>query len=295
MSQASDDGGSKSQDDFNAENAEEVRRVRRDYGAVIDEQLNVPDDVRPDEVLQQAEELFENVARAQEAVLDSTLVSLAACRGRQLATALPVNLRKFDSEEFSARVRDFVPDASQTGPLTETAWAELGKLAEGTAKTSHPVWYLYGSPGDVPVEAKKAPVRRTTQDAPDRAPTVPNKVSSVEQIIQETTTERVNVIHRLLGDLYKQTGCPLPYFEFVLHPQSFAKTCENIFHLSFLVNEGHARIKYDADNMVVVEPVFANTSTEREDRSGTFMMTMDMMKWRKAVKALNITEPVIPD
>nr|XP_050023877.1 non-structural maintenance of chromosomes element 4 homolog A-like [Dermacentor andersoni] len=295
MSQASDDGGSKSQDDFKAENAEEVRRVRLEYGSVIDEQLNVPDNVRPNEVLQQAEELFENVARTQEAVLDSTVVSLAACRGRQLATALPVSLRKFDSEEFAARVRDFVSDASQTGPLTEKAWAELGKLAEETAKTSHPFWYLYGSPGDVPAKAKKAPVRRTTQDAPDRAPTVPNKVSSVEQTIQETTTERVSVIHRLLGDLYKQTGCPVPYFEFVLHPQSFAKTCENIFHLSFLVNEGHARIKYDADNMVVVEPVFANMSTEREDRSGTFMMTMDMTKWQKAVKALNITEPVIPD
>lgn len=287
---------SESQDCSGTEDASKRRRLRHTYRSVIDRQLDEPEDVLPSDALAQANELFQEVDRTPEAVLDSTLVSLAASRGRQLVTALPVNLRKFDPDEFAARVRDYVSDTSQTDPLTEKAWAELGKLAEGSMRTSHPFWYVYGSAGDVPIKTRQAPVRRQVQEGPDRAPTVPKQVRSVEQTNQETTTERVSVIHRLLRELYAKTGEPLPYFEFVLHPHSFAKTCENIFHLSFLINEGHARIKCEEDDFLVVEPVFGNTSAEREaNKSGVFAMTLNMEQWQQAVKALEITRPVIPD
>lgn len=285
-----------SQDCLGSQDASKARRLRHAYRAVIDKQLNEAENVLPNEALRKAKKLFEDVTRTTEAVLDSTLVSLAASRGRQLVNALPVNLRKFDPDEFAARVRDFVSDTSQTDPLTEKAWAQIGKLAGGNMRTSHPFWYLYGSAGEVPVKTRQAPVRRQLPDGPDRAPTVPKQVRSVEQTNQETTTERVSVIHQLLRDIYKEIRRPLPYFELVLHPHSFAKTCENIFHLSFLINEGHARIKRDANELLVVEPVFGNTNAEREaNKSGVFAMTMNMQQWQQAVKALNITRPVIPD
>lgn len=284
-----------SQDRLASQDASKARRLRHAYRAVIDKQLNEPENVIPNEALRRAKELFEDVTRTPEAVLDSTLVSLAASRGRQLVTALPINLRKFEPDEFAARVRDFVSDTSQTDPLTERAWAQIGKLAEGNVRASHPFWYLYGSAGEVPVKTRQAPVRRQPQEGPDRAPTVPKQVRSGEQTNQETTTERVAIIHELLRDLYQKMKRPLPYIELVLHPRSFAKTCENIFHLSFLINEGHARIKCDANNLLVVEPVYGNTSTEREaNKSGGFTMTMNMQQWREAVKALNVTRPVIP-
>ncbi|XP_037580053.1 non-structural maintenance of chromosomes element 4 homolog A-like [Dermacentor silvarum] len=127
----------------------------------------------------------------------------------------------------------------------------------------------------------------------DRGPIENNEtVRSVEQTNQETTKERVIVIHQLLNDLYKQFGQPLPYLEFVIHPQSFGKTCENIFRLSLLI-EGHARIKNDESNLLVVEPIFKNTSTQREANENVFVMTLDFKKWQGAVEALKITKPVI--
>ncbi|XP_070387132.1 non-structural maintenance of chromosomes element 4 homolog A-like [Dermacentor albipictus] len=298
MSQASGAGGSELQYGSGSQDTMSGRNLRHAYRTIIDRQVDEEEKLPANDALLTAEDLFEDVTHAPEAVLDSDIVSFAASRGRQLVTSLPLNLRKFDPEHFAARVRDFVSDTSDspTGPLTEKAWAKLGKLAEGTARTSHPFWYLYGSAGDAPVKTRQAPAKRTVQDAPDRAPTVPKQVSSVEQTNKETTTERVGVIHQLLKDLYNQSREPVPYFEFVLHPQSFAKTCENVFHLSFLVNEGHARIKPDEVYQVVVEPVFGNTSAEREaNKSGVFLTTMTMKKWQDAVRALNLAEPVIPD
>ncbi|KAH7959564.1 hypothetical protein HPB49_011886 [Dermacentor silvarum] len=292
MSQSSDAGASESQESSDTMMGRHLRHAYRTGIDQVDEAEN-----RPYETLQVAQGLFGDVARTPEAVLDSVLVSLAASKGRQLATALQVNQQcKFDPEVFAVRVRDFVSEPSQTDPLTEKAWAELGKLAQGTVKTSQPFWYLYGSAGDAPAKTRQAPVRRTVQDAPDRAPTVPKQVRSVEQTNQETTTERVGVIHQLLRDLYEQFGHPLPYIEFILHPQSFGKTCENIFHLSFLINEGHARIKCDESNLLVVEPVFGNTSAEREaNKNGVFVMTLNFVQWQDAVKTLGVMQPVIPD
>lgn len=129
----------------------------------------------------------------------------------------------------------------------------------------------------------------------DKGPIENNEtVRSLEQTNQETTTERVIVIHQLLNDLYKQFGQPLPYLEFVIHAQSFGKTCENIFHLALLI-EGHACIKNDESNLLAVEPVFKNTSAQCEANENVFIMTLDFKKWQGAVEALKITKPVIPN
>lgn len=136
---------------------------RHSSRSVIDKPTDEPEDVPPEEALSKAKELFEEAERPPEAVRASELVSLAASTGRQLVSALEVNRSKFDPEEFAARVRDYVSDTSQTGPLTEKAWAELGKLAEGKMKTSHPFWYAYGSAGDVQIKNRQAQSRK----APD--------------------------------------------------------------------------------------------------------------------------------
>ena len=47
-------------------------------------------------------------------------------------------------------------------------------------------------------------------------------------------------IKRCLVELYKEENlCPIDYFEFTIDPTSFARTVENMFHLSFLIKVSH--------------------------------------------------------
>lgn len=283
----------------NAEEGEMRRQVRRAYYKLIDEAQNDSGAQGGDlhKTLDTAQQLFGKVTRMPEAVLDSKLMVLVGNKGRQRMRAVPIDFTTFDAEEFAVRVRGSVCKSSGTGPLDVSAWAKLGKLGEGMFRSSVPLWYLHGSAGEVPPKVRQPRTRRQDQDAVDRAPTVPTQVRSVEQTNQETTTERITQIHKLLQLLYDRLGNkPVRYFEFVLNPRSFAKTCENIFHLSFLINEGRARLFPDDDGLLVVEPVSASESSDcRAANKNVFAMTMCMKQWQEAVAALGITEPVIPE
>ncbi|KAH6944165.1 hypothetical protein HPB50_002121 [Hyalomma asiaticum] len=145
---------------------------------------------------------------------------------------------------------------------------------------------------DLPEKSEQAPAGEQAQDVPDRAPTSPEQVQFVEKPNEDKTTERVIRIKQALRNLYEKRKGPLPYWEFVVHPRSYARTCENIFHLSILADKGHARIKCDEDGVVEVEPVLGSTSAEHEvTESIPCLVNMNMEQWQEAVKVLDVNEP----
>ncbi|CAN7991897.1 unnamed protein product [Ixodes hexagonus] len=272
------------------------RELRHAYRDLINQSL-----VRGDEegavaltgTLDKAGVLFPNVTRTQEAVLDSKLMVLVALKGRKCATKLPVGLLTFDAKEFADKVRTVMGVAPGVGQLNLGAWVRFGRFAGGALQVSTPFWYLHGAAESAPpkVRARRAaPTLDKTSVA--ATTTVPRKVTAATR--HETTTEDVGRIHESLTTLYYRLGRPLPYHEFVIHPRSFSKTCENIFHLSFLVNGGHARVALDDNDLLCVEPV------DRGSNSGTplehgFVMTFSMQQWKDAVQALKLTQPAIRD
>lgn len=53
---------------------------------------------------------------------------------------------------------------------------------------------------------------------------------------KEATTVEVERIYGILKDVYrKNKKNPVCYFEFVVNPESFGQTVENIFYTSFLI------------------------------------------------------------
>ncbi|NXQ94609.1 NSE4A protein, partial [Sagittarius serpentarius] len=47
---------------------------------------------------------------------------------------------------------------------------------------------------------------------------------------------------------------PISFFDLVIDPNSFARTVENIFHVSFIIRDGFARLKLDDDKLPIIEP-----------------------------------------
>ena len=55
------------------------------------------------------------------------------------------------------------------------------------------------------------------------------------------------MIFDLLEDLE-----PVNFFKFVIHPQSFSQTVENIFYLSFLIRDAKAYVHVDDSNNLIL-------------------------------------------
>jgi hypothetical protein len=64
---------------------------------------------------------------------------------------------------------------------------------------------------------------------------------------ENETSKTVSKIAKLL----KQTG-PRNFFEFVVNPESFGQSVENLFYASFLIRDGTAGIRLDEDNQPVI-------------------------------------------
>ncbi|NWI14429.1 EID3 inhibitor, partial [Crypturellus soui] len=89
---------------------------------------------------------------------------------------------------------------------------------------------------------------------------------------QEATEKEVERILRLLQTHFKNdrkyefTDMPISFFDLVIDPNSFARTVENIFHVSFIIRDGLAHVKLDEDKLPIIEPVEHREGRE-EDRS----------------------------
>jgi len=96
---------------------------------------------------------------------------------------------------------------------------------------------------------------------------------------------------------------PHDYFEFVCHPTSFAKTVENMFHVSFLIKEGYARLFMDDSQLPALEPTekalnpnyVPTASQQSAGNSNQVIMSIEMDEWEQIVKTFEIGEPMIKD
>ena len=65
---------------------------------------------------------------------------------------------------------------------------------------------------------------------------ISSKVKDFSAELGEQTIKHIMHIKRCLVKHYKAANySPIDYFEFVIDPDSFAKTVENMFHVSFLI------------------------------------------------------------
>jgi non-structural maintenance of chromosomes element 4 len=64
------------------------------------------------------------------------------------------------------------------------------------------------------------------------------------------------MIFDLLEDLE-----PINFFKFVVHPQSFSQTVENLFYLSFLIRDAKAYVHVDDNNDLILGNSRSNKET----------------------------------
>ncbi|CAG8514130.1 19608_t:CDS:2 [Racocetra fulgida] len=102
---------------------------------------------------------------------------------------------------------------------------------------------------------------------------------------ENETTKNVRNIWNILAE-----KSPINFFEFIVNPESFGQTVENLFYLSFLVRD--AKVNIDDDGACCEPPTgddYAEGLIKKQ-----LVMGIDMNTWKELIEVYNIRVSAIP-
>lgn len=193
--------------------------------------------------LKRSSKLFQNVDTPQEAVLDAQVFKQLSRLTKVQVESLSTNAQKFTTTDFSERLLN-----SFKGPNCLTNFRLIGRKVQHAYARPVPFNYMFGAIDVEPKEEKEKKVRQSRKSSAvdETMATQTAKTPKNTETGASLTEMLVNSTLMQLEDAYEVNDRnPISYFNFVLDPQSFTKSVENMFHFSFLVKEGKASFRLD--------------------------------------------------
>uniref|UniRef100_A0A1A8SCS9 Non-structural maintenance of chromosomes element 4 n=1 Tax=Nothobranchius rachovii TaxID=451742 RepID=A0A1A8SCS9_9TELE len=299
------------EDDINKQG--QRREIRSKYRDLINsvqqnrEDMLSPSNNKLTEVLEEANKLFKDVRQPREAALDAKLLVAATDLGKEKAGQLFTEGSTFDPTVFTEHLLSFMglnrledeEDDHQNegeGYLPKDAWHRLAQRTESCFKTAPSFHYMMGSFHAEPPPPKQRTERQRRAPNKEAKRMMPTQLKKMEESHQEATEKEVERILGYLKRYYQDdSSSPISYYEFVIDPKSFSRTVENIFHTSFLIRDGLARMYLDDDELPCIQPVEegeiedASTSTRNQ-----CIVSISPKIWRELIDAFEIKETIIP-
>lgn len=304
--------------DFEVEQDDGSRRqIRHQYRELMQSMQQNKEDLlssrsnKLTDALQAANQLFAGVSKPREAALDAQLLVLATNLGKEKANQLQADMTVFDPTSFAEDLLSFMginrlenPDSDSEeedcakGYLGADAWKKLGTEADKYFKRAPVFHFMLGSFKTEPSVVRQKVDRQKRASKVVEKVVMPAQLKKMEESHQEATEKEVERILGFLQSYFREDpDTPISFFDFVVDPNSFPRTVENIFHLSFIIRDGFARIKLDHDKLPVIEPITQDSESQVDkDNQPRFqgVINLSHQDWREIVETFEITEAMIP-
>ncbi|KAK2530684.1 non-structural maintenance of chromosomes element 4 homolog A [Columba livia] len=262
------------------------------------------------EALEEANKLFSGVSCAREAALDAQFLVLASNLGKEKANELHSEMTAFDSLAFAEDLLTFMginrievdendsdSEGISGGYLPSNAWHKLGEETEKYFRRAPSFHYMLGSFKSEPPVPRQRIERQKKAPGGQEKRAMPAQLKKMEESHQEATEKEVERILGLLQTHFKNDpDTPISFFDLVIDPNSFARTVENIFHVSFIIRDGFARLKLDDDKLPIIEPSKDSEGRENDRGAGArnqIVISLNQQEWKEIVETYEITEPMI--
>lgn len=288
------------------------REIRTMYRNLINSvQQNREDMISPSnnkltEVLEEANKLFKDVRQPREAALDAQLLVVAADLGKEKASQLFAEGASFDPVAFAEHLLSFMglnrlengEDEEQDGEdgyLPEDAWDRVARRAECCFRTAPTFHYMMGSFHAEPPPPKQRIERQRKAANKEAKRIMPTQLKKMDQSHQEATEKEVERILSFLNNYYQEDPTtPISYYEFVIDPSSFSRTVENMFHVSFLIRDGLARMYLDDDKLPCIAPAEEEMEGAASASRRQCVTSISIKTWKELIDVLKIKDTLIP-
>lgn len=308
---------------------EEKRVLRQKYRVLLKDeevhQFNVNEYTTQEllEKVQLADSLFDQVSAPQEATLDSAFLLTASNMHAAKARAMKAGAGAFDIDDFVSKLitfmggrrgggggggagpkdrRDRQADADYDEDVDDDEedddeddeplnWERIGRKALAKSRRIPVMDFMLGP---LAVEQKKRAVgKRARFEKNEEDERRPQELR--EEDIARSENETTKNVIDIRNLLVEQNG-PVNFFRFVINPNDFAQSVENLFYLSFLIRDGECALEIEEDGEPVIFICEQPQMTDYQDglRKQQLVFEFDVKTWEEAIKTFNISEPIIP-
>lgn len=291
------------------------RSIRRQYRQLIysiqqnrEDIVNTASDSLT-EALEEANVLFDAVSRTREAALDAQFLVLASDLGKEKAKQLNSDMSFFNQVAFCDFLFVFVGlNWMEAGErelsgcddnIALSFWETVHKEATSWILQAETFHFIFGSFKSGSSARKRRSGHHKKPRKLEENRDMPTKLRKLDLGSNQEATEKE--VERILGLLQtyfrKYPDTPVSYFEFVIDPNSFSRTVENIFYVSFIIRDGFARIRLDEDRLPILEPININHVGEGNDSSSygrkQGVISLSLQDWKNIVATFEISEAMI--
>ena len=242
-------------------------------------------------LLQQSSMLCHKEKKVRESLYGGSVLTVCAQLSKNQAKALDTNLCAFQLQSFAEGILGHA-----TNRETERIeWDRLKDRTRRMFKRAPSFSYMFGSfqPTELPRKEPKERTKRANRVAAEKKE--PEKVTNVAAT-EEGNDKAVQHVKKILRRAFRaNNNKPISFFEFVLDPNFFHLTVENIFHLSFLLKNNNFAIRQENGGLPYIYPVSESEANNlQKGKKLQCITSISPELWETLVKEFEIRVPMIP-
>jgi len=258
------------------------------------------------EMMREAQDLYKTSNSANELQYDAQVVKQMAKICRQYAEEVTLSTVRFHPMEFASKMATQIRGNNYQEDIPGEAWVRFGDVAAMAFVRTTSVSSLFSAfPDDVAAPPKEKVKKETNRQKGSRGEATKANVLDMNKSGQATGSDNdtdklvTKVFKQLVAEYEKADREPIWYFQFVIDPNDFGNSVENIFYVSFLVKEGKVRIFYDGETgLPKIQPIKKKKDASMAPADNLankkqVIVPFTMIDWKNHIKAMNITEAMI--
>jgi len=250
-------------------------------------------------IIKEANDVLRDVKGTQEAMEDAKMFKLLCQTVREMSEDTNTNEKKFHLDEFAMLLGNRMNARREEGGQVHVTRRQLVTFGEQISRKFNRAPTLTFISEAINTEAPDSkPKEKKTKRVQNERDKIVTKtvIHEKNQVTEQKTDRLVNSTRKILENIYKQGGKkPVGYFEFVIDPESFGNTVENMFHVSFLVKQRVVCLTVDDEvGLPFLEPVSGGRGGgEEEVVKNQAVISISYQDWQEMKDALEISEAAI--